>query len=157
MMSVEQAEQREHRKRDREATRRRILDAARDLFGEHGYEGVTVRMIASAADANTALVNRYFGSKAALFGEVLAGAGDEDERGVVGHQPAEPGGELVAQRVGDSAGEVSGGEAGEGADIDDQRALVPQPAHLGGGERREAGAPSRTAGPRRLASARRAK
>lgn len=41
------------RKRDREATRRRILDAARDLFGEHGYDGVTVRMIAGRAEANT--------------------------------------------------------------------------------------------------------
>jgi AcrR family transcriptional regulator len=60
-------------KRDREATRRRLLDAARDLFGEHGYDGVTVRMIAAAADSNTALVHRYFGSKAALFGEVLEG------------------------------------------------------------------------------------
>lgn len=86
MMSVEQAEQREHRKRDREATRRRILDAARDLFGEHGYDGVTVRMIASAADANTALVNRYFGSKAALFGEVLAG--ESALRGVIAGDPA---------------------------------------------------------------------
>ncbi|RFS86095.1 TetR/AcrR family transcriptional regulator [Actinomadura spongiicola] len=73
-------------KRDREATRRRILAAARDLFGEHGYDGVTVRMIAARAEANMALVNRYFGSKAALFGEVLAGestlrevvAGDPD-------------------------------------------------------------------------------
>ncbi|TDC92210.1 TetR/AcrR family transcriptional regulator, partial [Actinomadura sp. 7K507] len=49
------------------------LEAARDLFGEHGYDGVTVRMIAARAEANMALVNRYFGSKAALFGEVLAG------------------------------------------------------------------------------------
>jgi AcrR family transcriptional regulator len=60
-------------KRDREATRRRLLEAARDLFGEHGYDGVTVRMIAAAADANVALVHRYFGSKAALFAEVLEG------------------------------------------------------------------------------------
>ncbi|SEL42474.1 transcriptional regulator, TetR family [Nonomuraea pusilla] len=63
----------EARPRDREATRRRILDAARQLFGEHGYEQVTVRMIASAAGANIALVGRYFGSKAGLFGAVLAG------------------------------------------------------------------------------------
>ncbi|WP_262403043.1 TetR/AcrR family transcriptional regulator [Actinomadura sp. CNU-125] len=61
------------RKRDREATRRRILDAARDLFGEHGYGGVTIRMIAAEADANTALVHRYFGSKVDLFTEVLSG------------------------------------------------------------------------------------
>ncbi|WP_067466728.1 TetR/AcrR family transcriptional regulator [Actinomadura macra] len=72
-------------KRDREATRRRILDAARDLFGEHGYAGVTVRMIAAAADANMALVNRYFGSKAALFGEVLEG--ESALRGVIAGDP----------------------------------------------------------------------
>ncbi|MQY06095.1 TetR/AcrR family transcriptional regulator [Actinomadura macrotermitis] len=59
-------------RRDRQATRQRLLDAARDLFGELGYDGVSVRMIAAAANANVALVNRYFGSKAALFGEVLA-------------------------------------------------------------------------------------
>lgn len=73
------------RKRDREATRRRILDAARDLFGEHGYDGVTVRMIAARAEANTALVHRYFGSKAALFGEVLAG--ESVIRGVIAGDP----------------------------------------------------------------------
>ncbi|KAB8196261.1 TetR family transcriptional regulator [Nonomuraea phyllanthi] len=61
------------RPRDREATRERILCAARTLFGEQGYERVTVRMIAAAADANVALVGRYFGSKAGLFGAVLDG------------------------------------------------------------------------------------
>src|ERR687895_1614836 len=59
--------------RDRAATRQRLLDAARRLFAEHGYDHVTVRMIAAAADANVALINRYFGSKSGLFGEVLAG------------------------------------------------------------------------------------
>jgi AcrR family transcriptional regulator len=63
----------EARPRDREATRRRILQAARTLFGEQGYERVTVRMIAAAAEANIALVGRYFGSKAGLFGAVLQG------------------------------------------------------------------------------------
>ncbi|MEV0382835.1 TetR family transcriptional regulator [Nonomuraea sp. NPDC050643] len=63
----------EARPRDREATRERILRAARELFGEQGYEQVTVRMIAAAAEANIALVGRYFGSKAGLFGAVLQG------------------------------------------------------------------------------------
>lgn len=58
--------------RDREATTRRILEAATRLFAEHGYDHVTMRMIAQAADANVALVNRYFGTKANLFAEVLA-------------------------------------------------------------------------------------
>jgi len=61
------------RPRDRAATRGRLLAAARALFAEHGYEHVTVRMIAAEADANIALVGRYFGSKAGLFGEVLQG------------------------------------------------------------------------------------
>ncbi|WP_219471149.1 TetR/AcrR family transcriptional regulator [Nonomuraea rhizosphaerae] len=72
-MEAQLTEVTEVRQRDREATRRRLLEAARGLFGEYGYEQVTVRMIASAADANIALVGRYFGSKAGLFGEVLAG------------------------------------------------------------------------------------
>lgn len=58
--------------RDREATTRRILEAATRLFAEHGYDHVTVRMIANEAGANVALVNRYFGSKANLFAEVIA-------------------------------------------------------------------------------------
>jgi AcrR family transcriptional regulator len=73
-------------RRDREATERRIREAARDLFGEHGYDGVTVREIAALAEANVALVNRYFGSKAALFGEVLAG--ESVIRGVIAGDPA---------------------------------------------------------------------
>ncbi|MDH2428631.1 TetR/AcrR family transcriptional regulator [Sphaerisporangium sp. TRM90804] len=59
--------------RDREATSGRILAAARTLFAEHGYERVTVRMIASEAGANVALINRYFESKARLFAHVLVG------------------------------------------------------------------------------------
>ncbi|SDL30517.1 DNA-binding transcriptional regulator, AcrR family [Nonomuraea maritima] len=66
----------EARPRDREATRERILQAARTLFGEHGYERVTVRMIAASAEANIALVGRYFGSKAGLFAAVLQGEPD---------------------------------------------------------------------------------
>ncbi|MEU4405138.1 TetR family transcriptional regulator [Streptosporangium sp. NPDC023963] len=62
----------ETRQRDREGTRRRILDAARRLFADLGYDQVTMRAIAAEADANIALINRYFGSKRELFAEVLA-------------------------------------------------------------------------------------
>lgn len=48
-------------------TRRRILAAADRLFSVRGYEDVTVREIAAAADADPALVIRYFGSKIDLF------------------------------------------------------------------------------------------
>jgi AcrR family transcriptional regulator len=48
-------------------TRRRILEAADSLFSTRGYEEVTIRDIAAAADADPALVIRYFGSKNGLF------------------------------------------------------------------------------------------
>ncbi|MEV5557225.1 TetR family transcriptional regulator [Nonomuraea wenchangensis] len=70
---VTESQATESRPRGREATRERILQAARTLFGEQGYEQVTVRTIAAAADANIALVGRYFGSKAGLFAAVLEG------------------------------------------------------------------------------------
>ncbi len=49
-------------------TRERIREAAGDLFCEYGYEGVTVRSVADAADVSPALVMKLFGSKAALYG-----------------------------------------------------------------------------------------
>ncbi|MFE5089854.1 TetR/AcrR family transcriptional regulator [Streptomyces sp. NPDC056638] len=68
------------RRRDAAATRRRLLEAARDLFAERGYEGTTVRSIAERAGANQALLFRYFGSKQGLLTEVLAQGGLEQLR-----------------------------------------------------------------------------
>jgi AcrR family transcriptional regulator len=50
-----------------DATRERILDAARALFGEQGFERTTIRQIAAAAEINASLVIRYYGSKEGLF------------------------------------------------------------------------------------------
>nr|WP_079124409.1 TetR/AcrR family transcriptional regulator [Streptomyces sp. NBRC 110611] len=58
----------------------RLLDAASELFAERGYERATVRDIASRAGANQALLFRYFGSKKALFGEVMARGAQEQLR-----------------------------------------------------------------------------
>jgi AcrR family transcriptional regulator len=60
------------RVRDREASERRIRDAAVSLFAQHGYDQVTVRMIATEARVNVALISRYFGSKLNLFTAVVA-------------------------------------------------------------------------------------
>lgn len=57
-----------------EGTRRRIMDAAQDLFAEHGYDHVSMRAIAERAGVNLALINRYFGTKRELFHEVLNAA-----------------------------------------------------------------------------------
>jgi AcrR family transcriptional regulator len=50
-----------------------ILAAARDEFSEHGYARTTTRAIAERAEVAEALLFRQFGSKAALFNEVVFG------------------------------------------------------------------------------------
>jgi AcrR family transcriptional regulator len=50
-----------------EDTRGRILAAARAAFGEHGYEGATIRDVAARASVDPALVHHYFGTKQQLF------------------------------------------------------------------------------------------
>ena len=57
--------------RDVAATRGRLLDTARRLFAEHGFEDVTVRDICRDARANLALVNYYFGDKHGLYLEIV--------------------------------------------------------------------------------------
>lgn len=49
----------------------RICGAARQLFSERGYHGATTREIARVADVSETLLFRYYGSKAALFDEVV--------------------------------------------------------------------------------------
>ncbi len=48
-------------------TRGRILASAREAFAERGFDGATVRVIASHAGVDPALVHHYFGSKHRLF------------------------------------------------------------------------------------------
>jgi AcrR family transcriptional regulator len=48
-------------------TREAILAAARDLFAEKGYDGVSIRAIARAADVDPALVHHFFGTKEGVF------------------------------------------------------------------------------------------
>ncbi len=50
-----------------EATRARILSAARQRFAADGYERATIRAIAADAGIDPSLVMRYFGSKQKLF------------------------------------------------------------------------------------------
>ena len=53
------------------ATKDRILDAAEELFMEHGFEATSLRSITAAATVNLAAVNYHFGSKDELFEAVL--------------------------------------------------------------------------------------
>lgn len=50
----------------------KILDAAEALFAARGFNGVSVKEIASAADVDASLLHYYFASKAGLHAAVLA-------------------------------------------------------------------------------------
>jgi AcrR family transcriptional regulator len=52
---------------DPEVTKRAILSAARDAFGESGYDRATIREIAFRAAVDPALVHHHFGTKEELF------------------------------------------------------------------------------------------
>ena len=56
--------------RDAEATRQRLLAAARDEFAEFGIAGARVDRIAANSASNKAQIYHYFGSKDALFDAV---------------------------------------------------------------------------------------
>lgn len=60
------------RTRNAAATRAAILEAACSRFALEGYDGASLRDLASDAGVDAALVCRYFGSKEDLFAEVLA-------------------------------------------------------------------------------------
>lgn len=49
----------------------RILEAASELFAEHGFESTSVRDVAAAAGSQTGSVFYHFGSKRGLLAEVV--------------------------------------------------------------------------------------
>lgn len=53
-------------------TRTTILNAAAQIFAQHGFRGSTTRRIADAADVNEVTIFRYFGSKDALLQEAIS-------------------------------------------------------------------------------------
>jgi TetR/AcrR family transcriptional regulator len=60
---------REPRTRNRELTRERLLDAAREAFCAHGYENTSLRDIANSVGVNHALIKYYFDDKESLWRE----------------------------------------------------------------------------------------
>ncbi|WP_340644878.1 TetR/AcrR family transcriptional regulator [Phenylobacterium sp.] len=60
------------RQSQKEATRQRVLDAARDLFETRGYEETTVREIARVAEVSVGSVFTTFSSKGDILSQVMA-------------------------------------------------------------------------------------
>ncbi|MFG2078524.1 TetR/AcrR family transcriptional regulator [Nonomuraea maritima] len=67
------------RRRDPDAHRAAILEAARETFAEHGYARATIREIARRAGVTHGLVMRHFTSKEQLFVSAVPGTRDIDE------------------------------------------------------------------------------
>lgn len=62
----------ERRTRERADTRQRILDAAREMFVERGYESTTMRAIADRIEYTPTAIYHHFRNKGALFAELSA-------------------------------------------------------------------------------------
>lgn len=77
-----------------ELTLTRLLDAAREAFSQHGFQGATVREICRRAEANVAAVNYHFGSKDGLLAEVLNFGMLEDLQQANAHSNERPEGRL---------------------------------------------------------------
>ena len=65
----------------RAASAQRILEAAREEFAARGYDGATIRAIATRAGVHASLVMQHYGSKSALF--AMAVTLEADEPGAV--------------------------------------------------------------------------
>ncbi len=72
-----------------EKTRKKLIEAAGQLFAERGFNGVTVRDIAQKAGTNLSALNYHFRSKEALYREVIleacktASISPEDQRSLL--------------------------------------------------------------------------
>jgi len=62
----------ERRQRERDEVRERILDGARELFVECGYEGVTMRKVAERIEYSPTTIYLYFADKETLFREMCS-------------------------------------------------------------------------------------
>jgi AcrR family transcriptional regulator len=58
------------KKRNREESTQRILQAGLEVFSELGYDAATTKLIAQRAGLNESLLHRYFGNKEGLLGEI---------------------------------------------------------------------------------------
>jgi len=59
--------------------KKQILEVATELFGRHGFDGVTTRQIADGAGITEAMVFRHFATKDDLYWEVLSVKSAPDE------------------------------------------------------------------------------
>ena len=61
----------EKARRNPDSNKARILNAARRLFGEYGFQGTTTRMIAKEVDLDISTLHYHWGEKADLYEAVI--------------------------------------------------------------------------------------
>ena len=91
----------QQRQRDPERTKRRILDAAVEVFSARGYAGARVAEIADRAGVNKQLIAYYFGGKQGLYQEIGRRWRTHEQRAYPAHLPFA---EETRRRVLDTAG-----------------------------------------------------
>ena len=90
---------------DPTSAKERILQAAEELFSEHGFQGTSVARIAQEAQVNKALIYYYFKDKndivASLFDSILEEAGEATEQALAtadgGSKTASTGAKIEAE------------------------------------------------------------
>lgn len=65
------SEQKQRRPYNPEATRATILQAATELFAEHGFQGTSIHNISQAAGYTKSMIFHYFGDKVGLYSAVV--------------------------------------------------------------------------------------
>lgn len=76
-------------------TRTTILNAAAQVFAQHGFRGSTTRRIADAAAVNEVTIFRYFGSKDALLQEAISQSNGSQLANPLPATPVDPEAELT--------------------------------------------------------------
>ena len=71
MLTKQPSPERVTRRMSSEERRKQIIEAATQLFSQHGYEKVTVRQIADACQVTEPALYRYFKSKDHIFEAVI--------------------------------------------------------------------------------------
>lgn len=64
-------DQKQRRPYNPEATRETLLQAATELFAEHGFQGTSIQDISQAAGYNKSMIFHYFGDKLGMYSAVV--------------------------------------------------------------------------------------
>lgn len=76
------------KKRDREGSCRRLLDAGLEVFSKYGYDAATTKLVAKQAGINESLINRYFEGKEGLLLALIRQFFESEKESGAFHYPA---------------------------------------------------------------------